>query len=86
MCTCPNALFLRAPSFKGFFVCPRAVDFCRFETITGVRHPEFRRWQLYVVLALFPGVPLLVTLACFVDSIAYNCCKWQCFVHRLKAW
>jgi hypothetical protein len=51
-------------SFSGAFHCPPAVEFCRFETVSGVRYPEFVPWQLYLLLVLFPGLPIAVTLFC----------------------
>jgi hypothetical protein len=66
-------------SFSGAFHCPPAVDFCRFETITGVRHPEFVPWQLYLLLALFPGLPVAVALFCLFP------CRDVC-VTPVKRW
>lgn len=49
-------------SFSGAFHCPPAREFCQFETITGIRHAEFHAWQLYIVVAIFIGLPVMLFL------------------------
>jgi hypothetical protein len=66
-------------SFKGVFVCPRAESFCQLETITGIWQPEFQRWQFYLMLAVFPGLPCFLALLCLLP-----CCH-NTFVVKLKS-
>lgn len=51
-------------SFTGAFHCPDPVKFCQFETITGIWQPEFRDWQFFFMLAIFPGLVILFLLYC----------------------
>ena len=66
-------------SFTGSFHCPVAEEFCRFETITGVRHPEFHAWQLYIVVAVGIFFPFAVFIYCLFP------CRNGC-VMQLKRW
>jgi hypothetical protein len=77
MCVCDGAA--RA-SFTGAFHCPKATEFCRHETITGVKQPEFQSWQVFVVLGIVVGIPMLIFLSCLFP------CLRDPMVRRLKAW
>ncbi len=70
-------------SFTGSFRCPNTTEFCALETITGVLHPEFVRWQLFLVMAVVVGLPLLLAVLCALpcrDTFAIPFKRWwvQC--------
>ena len=72
--------FSVANSFTGAFHCPVATDFCRFETISGVKYSEFVAWQVWILLGIFIGIPGLIFLTCLFP------CLREPFVRRLKSW
>ena len=50
--------------FSGAFHCPKAVEFCRFETVSGIKYDETEPIWEWIVSSLFFTVPILIVLCC----------------------
>ena len=67
-------------SFTGAFHCPVATEFCSYETISGIKYPEFQPYQVWILVGIFVGIPGLLFLICLFP------CFREPLVRRLKSW
>mmetsp|Transcript_24598 Transcript_24598/g.85538 ORF Transcript_24598/g.85538 Transcript_24598/m.85538 type:complete len:1188 (-) Transcript_24598:195-3758(-) len=59
--------------FSGAFHCPAAEEFCKMETITGIKYTETDPLLEWIILSCIFGSPLLLMI----------CCCFPCFRNRV---
>lgn len=75
------------PGYFGKLECPRSREFCRMETITGVKFLESNRFFeliLWAIVGAATGLPLLLLFVPCLHTPLSNCCKRLCGVNKFK--
>lgn len=75
------------PGYFGRLECPASREFCKMETITGIKFKEGNRFAELIMWAIFGGItalPLfLLCVPCLHTKIA-NSCKRMCGVNKFR--
>ena len=66
----PEGGKLYIPGYMGSLQCPRAVDFCKLETVSGILYPEQNRTLEVVFWGLLAGIIILIFMIC-----TCKCCR-----------
>lgn len=66
----PEGGKLYIPGYMGSLQCPRAVDFCKYEVVTGILYPEQNRTLEVVFWGILGGIILLIFMVC-----TCRCCR-----------
>jgi hypothetical protein len=71
---------LYIPGYFGALTCPVAKDFCRLETITGVRYTEQSIYYEWIFWAAVCGFAFLVYLSCALHCLRERCIRFWKYV------
>jgi hypothetical protein len=62
-----------SPGFSGSLHCPVAREFCKQETLTGIKYPETHVWLEWLFWGAVVGVPGLLTVGCILCTPFREC-------------